>query len=748
MGKGSVNRYINLYVNGKQVENNIKSIKGEMKHLINKQAKMTRGSKEYVEAGKKIKHLSGIMRKHRSDIYGVSGAWNKMKLGVKNFVTSAVGGFATVTGAIYGIVRGVKSVIDAYRKQEVAEKKLEQAVRASGEAAGFSADELKKEAAALQKLTTIGDEDIMGGVTDQLLTFTNITGESFLQAQRSVMDVATVLSESGIPTFSELKSVSIQLGKALNDPIANMGTLSRSGIQFSEENKKLIKSLASTGKLAEAQAIMLEEVQKQYGGQAMAMAESMGRWVQLKNKIGDFFEKIGAKFARLAGFRKTEIELLQKENSELNLLVGASQNEEITKKSRLKLIKKINEKYPSFLGNLDAEKVTNKELNEKLADVNNQYEKKIKLLIAEELYNRSKEELAKLMDKETKLLLKNEKAKNRVIANENTMAQGNKFGWALAWKRKNAIINNTSRALEKNRKEQELVLSQTEQTIQRLEKLNVDLFNDDNTKTGGTGGTGGTGEKGKEQGYIEIERMEKAHSEKLLGIKNESDQDIIVADLISKEQLAWIDEQLNIAYEDSYMNYLQTRQNADETYYEWAKRKEEELAEMKKIALYSSLSVASNVFGQLVAMSEEGSKQAKAFSIIQAIIDTISSANAAYKSMIGVPIVGPVLAPIAAGTALAAGYKNVQKIKNTKIPSYAEGTDSHPGGYAVVGEGGPEIVNLPAGAEVIPNWASDVSNFNTNAMTQSLPAYATGTGGTESTALLNFLKKLDYRLNN
>jgi hypothetical protein len=37
------------------------------------------------------------------------------------------------------------------------------------------------------------------------------------------------------------------------------------------------------------------------------------------------------------------------------------------------------------------------------------------------------------------------------------------------------------------------------------------------------------------------------------------------------------------------------------------------------------------------------------------------------------------------------------------IPFYASGTDFHPGGLAVVGERGAELVNLPRGAQVIPN---------------------------------------------
>ena len=37
------------------------------------------------------------------------------------------------------------------------------------------------------------------------------------------------------------------------------------------------------------------------------------------------------------------------------------------------------------------------------------------------------------------------------------------------------------------------------------------------------------------------------------------------------------------------------------------------------------------------------------------------------------------------------------------MKGYATGTYNHPGGYAVVGERGPEIVDLPRGSKVYPN---------------------------------------------
>ncbi len=92
----------------------------------------------------------------------------------------------------------------------------------------------------------------------------------------------------------DLKSASIQLGKALNDPIANLSALSRSGIQFSEDQKQVIKALAEAGRMAEAQNIILKELQTQYGGSAKAAAEAgTGGFKQMTNALGDAQESIG-----------------------------------------------------------------------------------------------------------------------------------------------------------------------------------------------------------------------------------------------------------------------------------------------------------------------------------------------------------------------------------------------------------------------------------------------------------------------
>ena len=174
-----------------------------------------------------------------------------------------------------------------YDTQAKAVAQVEAGLRSTGNAVGYTSKQLQDMASGLQENSLFGDEEILKGVTAQLLTFTNIANKEFERTQLAALDLATRLD-------GDLKSASIQLGKALNDPKANLSALSRSGIQFSESQKTVINALQESGRLAEAQTIILDELEKQYGGSAKAASEAgTGGIKQLSNSWGDLLEMFG-----------------------------------------------------------------------------------------------------------------------------------------------------------------------------------------------------------------------------------------------------------------------------------------------------------------------------------------------------------------------------------------------------------------------------------------------------------------------
>lgn len=181
---------------------------------------------------------------------------------------------------------GTMAVANA-NTQAKAEAKVQTALTATGNAVGFSMDQLKAYASELQGKTLFGDETILNDATARLLNFTNITGENFKRTQQMALDMATALE-------MDLGSASTALGKALDDPIGKMSSLSRIGVTFTEEQKKVVKSLVESGQTAKAQTIILDELEKRFGGQAQAAAKTgVGAVTQLKNAWGDFTEQIG-----------------------------------------------------------------------------------------------------------------------------------------------------------------------------------------------------------------------------------------------------------------------------------------------------------------------------------------------------------------------------------------------------------------------------------------------------------------------
>lgn len=217
-----------------------------------------------------------------AQIQGFSKQVNKIGGLIKGaFVAGAI---IKTAGAIKDFLKDSAKLADIQLK---AEAKVKQAIESTGGAAGYTADQLGVMASELQKISLFGDEQILNDVTAQLLTFTNIAGDEFSRAQQAALDLSTVLG-------SDLKSTSIQLGKALNYPVKGLTALSRSGIQFSQSQKNLIKNLVAVGDVAEAQRVILTELEKQYGGQAKKAAETgLAPLQQLKNTWGDIKEEIG-----------------------------------------------------------------------------------------------------------------------------------------------------------------------------------------------------------------------------------------------------------------------------------------------------------------------------------------------------------------------------------------------------------------------------------------------------------------------
>ena len=183
--------------------------------------------------------------------------------------------------AAFGAI-ATKNAVDSAK----AIAQVEAAVQSTGGAAGRSVAQLEEMATGLQRISLYDDDQILKEVTANLLTFTKVTGTQFDKAQVAILNLSTRLG-------TDLTSASVQVGKALNDPIKGVTALGRAGVQFTAQQKEQIAALVESGDVAGAQTIILQELETQFGGAAEAAA-NVDPYTQLANEVGNLSEDFGA----------------------------------------------------------------------------------------------------------------------------------------------------------------------------------------------------------------------------------------------------------------------------------------------------------------------------------------------------------------------------------------------------------------------------------------------------------------------
>lgn len=178
------------------------------------------------------------------------------------------------------------AAVTAFAESEKVTAQLDAVLKSTGQTAGVTRDMALDLAAGFQQVTMFEDDAVLSG-ENMLLTFTNIGKDVFPEATKTMLDMSQALGQ-------DLQSSAIQLGKALNDPINGITALQRVGVTFTDSQKATIEQMVKMGDVAGAQKIILAELQREFGGSAVAAGQTFaGQLVILQNKLGDVMETIG-----------------------------------------------------------------------------------------------------------------------------------------------------------------------------------------------------------------------------------------------------------------------------------------------------------------------------------------------------------------------------------------------------------------------------------------------------------------------
>lgn len=215
----------------------------------------------------------------------------KMFGGVAKAAAGLAIGIASAAAATVGAI--VKTGIQEAKDASAMNAQLEAGIKSTGNAAGVTVEGMNALAASIQAYSGQTDDSI-AQTQALLLTFTNIRNigadKIFDRTTKAAADMAARLG-------GDAASQAMQLGKALNDPIDGVSKLTRVGVQFTDAQKEQIRVMQEAGDIAGAQKVILEELERQFGGSAEAAGKSLpGAIERAKRSFEDLSQSVVEKF--------------------------------------------------------------------------------------------------------------------------------------------------------------------------------------------------------------------------------------------------------------------------------------------------------------------------------------------------------------------------------------------------------------------------------------------------------------------
>lgn len=291
----SYTRRINLYINGKEVKNNIGSIQAEMRKLINEQKRMTIGSQEYHAHAAKIRSLRGVMKQHQQDITGIQRSWSlkKMSDGFNRYFGLITAGIASLTG----IVLGFRKAADA---ASLFEERLDNLSALTG-LSGKELEWLGNQAKETSIKTTESGIKIKQSAADILDAYTKVGSQrpellKNKEALAAVTEDAIILSEAA--------------KMELEPAVKGLTTTLNQHRLAASESGRVINAMAAGSKEGAADIPYLTEAMEK-SGTTMALMN-----VELEDHIG-LIEAIAPNYAeaRMAGNSLDKVFLKMKANN-------------------------------------------------------------------------------------------------------------------------------------------------------------------------------------------------------------------------------------------------------------------------------------------------------------------------------------------------------------------------------------------------------------------------------------------------
>lgn len=204
----------------------------------------------------------------------------------KQIQTRAIATGTAMGNAFYdgarAVGRAIGTIINNSLQAEKSLAQLDAILKSTGNAAGYTRNQLVSMAQEFQSSSTFGTNEIIDAQT-RLLSYSGILGENIPRAMQAVIDQATRLGMS-------VSQSAETIGRALESPSKAAAALAQQGFgaAFTKEVRASIDALVAAGREGEAQIKILEILEESYGGAAEAARNTFGGALSaLQNTLGD-----------------------------------------------------------------------------------------------------------------------------------------------------------------------------------------------------------------------------------------------------------------------------------------------------------------------------------------------------------------------------------------------------------------------------------------------------------------------------
>lgn len=274
--KSTINKRVNIYINGREVSNDIKSIRTEMQKAVNDIARMKRGSDEYNAKAKEIRTLKAIIQEHNQQLRTTEQRWSSLN-NAANGLKKYSGIILSFVGSLTGATLGFQKCAEEAEKFEENLDNLSALTGLGGKNLSWLGDQAKE----MSVKTTESGIKIKQSATDILDAFTKIGSQrpellKNKEALAAVTEDAIILSEAA---KIELEPATASLANVMN--------------QFNEKSsssRRIINELAAGSQAGSGDIQYLSNAIEKCGTSAYLMGMKTNQTIGVVEAIAPKFK--------------------------------------------------------------------------------------------------------------------------------------------------------------------------------------------------------------------------------------------------------------------------------------------------------------------------------------------------------------------------------------------------------------------------------------------------------------------------